>query len=244
MAVLRLGQQVDRAGLAGLQFAKQQAAAVGAAGADFADFLVLGAVLVGVIAANDTPAVAVVDAALGLDADRLAGQRLACGVEGDDFEAVLTGGRGPVGDLEAERQAGRPQFDAAAEGLDFAVRVGEAHFGIDLARPLRLGRQHDVNLAGAGLVELDGLLVENQRFLLTAVVDLEGGAGLFVEIDLEVVALVIPVLRPARAQRRRNLNFGMLGGAAVEEGEAERQRHLGRCHLAARHALHAAGEDG
>ena len=242
MRVARFGQQVDRTRLAFLRFAEQQAAAVGLALADFADLLVLLPVFVSVEAADDAPAVAVVDAALGLDADGLPGKRLAVGIEYRDLDAVLAAAGRPVGDLDAHGERRRPQFDAAAQRLDFAVRVGEAHFRIDLARAFRLGRQHDIELAGAGFVERDGLTVEDQGFFLAIGLDVEGSEGGGVEIDVEVVGFVPLVDRPARTQRGRDLGRRVLRRPAVQEGQRQRERYLVRRHLARRDALHAASE--
>src|SRR5574343_415316 len=57
----------------------------------------------------------------------------------------------------------------------------------------------------AGLVERHGLLVEDQGFVLAAIVQGEGGAGFVIEIDLETIGVVMLVLRPARAQGCGNL---------------------------------------
>ncbi len=128
------------------------------------------------------------------------------------------------------------------DGLDFTVGVGESHFGIDLARPLDALRQGNGELAGARLVEGDGLLVGDQLFAFAAAVDGEGAEAFLVEIDMETEGLIALELRPARPQGGGNLGFHALGGAAVEEGKPQGERHLLRRHLARRNALDAAGK--
>ena len=201
-------------------------------------------VLVGVEAADDTLAMAVVDAPLGHQLDRHVGDRRALRIERHHLDHALVSDGRPILDLDPGHHTGRREFDRTVEGLDLAVRVGEAHFGVEFARPLDAHRQRDVELARAGLVERYRLLVGDQALLFAVVVDGEGRAALLVEIDDEVEPVVVRVFRPARPQRRRHLDLRALGGTAVEEIESKRQRHFARRDELRRRPLHAAREDG
>ena len=128
-------------------------------------------------------------------------------------------------------------------GLDFTVRIGKAHLGVEFAWSLDLLRQRHRQLACPGVIERDRLLVGDQLLIFLFGVNGESRNGLVVERDGEVEIVVALVTAPARAQRGRHLDLGPLGRAAVEEGETQGQRHFLRCDQPSANALHATGED-
>ena len=251
LAVAGLRQQIDVARRAGRQRASDLAARIAAPLADLAEIGKLGVILVSVKTADDALAVAVVDAPLGADFDRCIGDRLALRVEYDDLDLaarriltlLLVADRNPVLDADTGDDRRRSDVDRAVQRLDLAIRVGESHLRVDLARPAdRLRQRHD-ELAGAGRVERQRLLVEQQSLVLTPVVDGKSASPRLVEIDEETEIVVALVLRPARAQRRRHRDLGALGGAAVEKGERQRQGNFARRDDRSGRTLDAAGKD-
>ncbi|MBK7417000.1 MAG: hypothetical protein IPJ38_19755 [Dechloromonas sp.] len=122
MSILGFGEQVNRAGIGRFRFAQQQATAIGGAGADFADLLVFGAVFVGVKAADDAPPMAAVDAPLAMNADCLAGEWLAGGIEYDNFNTIF-----PVD--EAQSATLMPTVTLAGQSSTRPRRVWISPFG-------------------------------------------------------------------------------------------------------------------
>ena len=151
--------QLDLAGSVEARLAGEQAAVVGRPRAQAAEVLHVGAVVVGVEAADQALPRRhdLADAAAHLDA--LALDRLALRVEGDDAELGAAAVARPAARLDAEDERARPELDPRRRGLGLAVRVVERHLGVDLRRPRRL-RQVLQREAG------DAVAVGRQRHLV------------------------------------------------------------------------------
>ena len=188
LAVARADHQFDFARLRHLDVAHQQAARVAGAGADRAQVLGFGAVVVGVKAAHHALAAGGGDAGDGLDIERHAGLGLAVQIQRQRLQLGRLAGRDPAFGADAGNHARRPQRRGAAQGLDLAVGVGKVGLDHQLARAGGGLELVDGHAALALPVERDGQLVGHHALVLA------GGAFFFA---------VFARLRPFGARARR-----------------------------------------
>ena len=236
-AVLGLRDQLDLPGRVDLRIAGQHAALVGGAAAQHAQILQLGAVVVGVEAADDAGA-----AAQGLrqptaHLDGLSADRPAARVERDHAKPDRALLAGPRKRLDAQHHGAGPQVDAAGDGLRLAVGIEVAELAVQLGR-MGDGRQVLQRQRGRTLgVGEDCELVGDQPVDRRGLGIVVGAVGrLHVTGRREVVALVASELHDARLEQRRDLRrrVGHRPARQVRHLHAQRQfarrdRHLGRC---------------
>ena len=190
-----------------VEVAGQQAARVGLAAAQPAEVADLLLRVIGVEAADDLLARRRLGALLAAQLHRLAGLRLAGGVEHDHLHRHPAALRQPAARADADHHRRRPQHHAAADRLALAVRVVEAELGDELGRhlqrPHRIGQRH---LGGRRALRVGAQrLAVGQQLLAHAVGRLAAGDAR-VRAALgrrrEAVVLVVRKLHPGRAQQR------------------------------------------
>ncbi|MPM58547.1 hypothetical protein SDC9_105378 [bioreactor metagenome] len=159
--VAGLGDQFHLARLGNARLAQQQATAVGLAGADRAQVLGLGLVVVAVEAAHHALATGGGDARYGLHFHRHVGLRLAVQRQRQRLELHLAGCRHPAFGLHARDHRRRPQRLRAAQRLHFAVRVGISGFEHHVLRRARLRHLVEGDRARALGVQRQRQLVGN-----------------------------------------------------------------------------------
>ena len=150
--------------------AEQQAAVVGRARAQRAELLDLGAVVVGVEAADHALAGGDDLADPALDGNALPLDRLARGVEREHGELGAAAIARPRAGAHAEHHRARPEVDPGGDGLGLAVRIGEADLGVDLARPHHRRQVLEREARGAVAVGREGQLVGDELAVARAAV--------------------------------------------------------------------------
>ena len=221
LRVLAFGDQLDLAGRVERRLAGEQALVVRRARAERAEVLHLGAVVVGIEAADQALARRDHLADAAAHGDGLAFDRLAARVEGHHRELRPAAVARPRAGLHAEDDGARPEVDRRRHRLRFAVRVVERHLGFDPARARARWQVLQLETRSAAAIGRERQLVGDElavarvvvaRVLLTVRVL----PGLRVARRLEGELVVAGERRRARLQERRSAERRVGHGATGE----------------------------
>ena len=242
--VLHGSNQFDLTSLHHLHLTQQQAACVAFATAHLAQALAAALVVIGVETSDQTLACGGGGVLHRLHLQWHAGLRVALGVHRHRLQAHLAAYRHPALGANSGQYRRRPHTVAAAQGLNFAIRVSKAGFQHQILCILNRRQRRQRDLALTLCIQAQRQLIGHQPCAIAAGVFRLTIALLLRTRRAEAVACPALKAHPSVTQQGTDLHRVTTGCTAIDKVQADSHRHgLGLYQHRLFHGLHAALED-